>query len=233
MQPGTTLGRDSTLAARAGVPAGVGLPNEGLYWGTPAQLLSSQDPAEPNQGAQGVVQIVADLALPILLPFTAFWLITIPAYLTVATTTQALLVNKWLALGLTPVLFVGFGVVLVVAVVVFKWVVIGRVLVHETSRFSLFSVRRALAINAELALVVTFLETLRGSLLYGWFLRLLGARVGRGCFIDTFTCVPDADLLCWGDGAAFGRSAVVFGHLGTYQQVRQCQKSLMHNPFSV
>lgn len=219
MLSGSSLGKESTLAARASAPIGAVLPDKGLFWGVPAQLLSAQAPAKPNQRAHGLTQNLAALALPILLPLTAAWLITIPAYLTVAVVSRALLVNKWLALALTPVFFVGFGAALAACVVAFKWAVVGRVPACETSRFSLFSAQRALAKNAEVALVVTFMETLRGSLLYAWLLRLLGSEVGRGCYIDTFTCLPDSDMLRWDDGAAVGRSATIFGHLGQYQQV--------------
>lgn len=68
--------------------------------------------------------------------------------------------------------------------------------------------RRAMCTHVVRILVGT---AVRGSTLWSWFVRMNGARVGRGVWINSLA-VTDHDLLSFGDGAVIGHDVHLSGH---------------------
>jgi non-ribosomal peptide synthetase-like protein len=94
-----------------------------------------------------------------------------------------------------------------------KWLLVGRFRAVEHPLWSSFVWRNELA--------DTFVEVVAGPwlvssalgtpLLNGW-LRTMGARIGRGVYLDTYW-LPEADLVSLGDGVSVNRGCVLQTHL--------------------
>ncbi|RJQ80751.1 amino acid adenylation domain-containing protein [Pseudonocardiaceae bacterium YIM PH 21723] len=94
-----------------------------------------------------------------------------------------------------------------------KWVLVGRIRTGEHPLWSGFVWRNELAATFTESLAVPWLaRAMYGTpLLNGW-LRLMGARVGRGVWCETHW-LPEADLVSVADGATVNRACVVQTHL--------------------
>jgi non-ribosomal peptide synthetase-like protein len=99
------------------------------------------------------------------------------------------------------------------AVALAKWVLSGRFRPFVKPLWSPF-VWRLEAVTAlyEFLLTPLALEPLRGTPFLVWYLRLLGARIGRGVYIHT-TGLIEFDLVDVGDRAAINDEAVLQSHL--------------------
>jgi len=99
------------------------------------------------------------------------------------------------------------------AVAFAKWILSGRFRPFVKPLWSPF-VWRLEAVTAlyEFLLTPMALEPLRGTPLLVWYLRLLGARIGRGVYIHT-TGLIEFDLVEVGDRAAINDEAVLQSHL--------------------
>ncbi len=145
----------------------------------------------------------------------------IPAMVTVAIGLGILLSLEWLidaggvALAgvLSGVLLVLGGVLAGLVSVIAKWVLVGRFAVVEHPLWSSFVWRNELA--------DTFVETVAAPWLAGpatgtpilnWWLRALGAKIGRGAWLETYW-LPEADLVSIGMGATVNRGCVLQTHL--------------------
>ncbi|TWP53569.1 amino acid adenylation domain-containing protein [Lentzea tibetensis] len=118
----------------------------------------------------------------------------------------------WALLASGLVLFAA-GVAACLVALVAKWTLIGRFRTREYPLWSAFVWRNELA--------DTFVETLAVPWLVGFsggtpimntWLRLLGARIGRGVWCESYW-LPEADLVRLGDGATVNRGCVVQTHL--------------------
>jgi len=94
-----------------------------------------------------------------------------------------------------------------------KWLLVGRFRAVERPLWSSFVWRGEL--------FDTFVETLAvpwgmsahlGTPALNWWLRSLGARIGRGVWLDTYW-LPETDLVSVGDGASVNRGCVLQTHL--------------------
>ena len=94
-----------------------------------------------------------------------------------------------------------------------KWILVGRCREAEHPLWSSFVWRNELADTFVEELAVPWLagSAIGTPLLNGW-LRSLGARIGRGAWIETYW-LPEPDLIEIGDGATVGRGVVVQTHL--------------------
>jgi non-ribosomal peptide synthetase-like protein len=107
----------------------------------------------------------------------------------------------------------GAGLVACMVTTAAKWLLVGRLRAVEHPLWSSFVWRSELA--------DTFVEVLAGPwlvgsavgtpLLNGW-LRTMGARIGRGVYLDTYW-LPEADLVSLGDGVSVNRGCVLQTHL--------------------
>jgi non-ribosomal peptide synthetase-like protein len=117
------------------------------------------------------------------------------------------------ALLLLPPIFAASCAAVILAVVPIKWLVVGRYRPFERPFWSAFLWRLEL-VNAlfEFMAAPLGLETLQGTPLLPWYLRLLGCRIGRGAFIDT-TGFIEFDLVDVGDRAALNKDCILQTHL--------------------
>jgi non-ribosomal peptide synthetase-like protein len=149
--------------------------------------------------------------LRVTLPPTGFILVTI------AMIHFALVSWESLGLGTTlailPIIYAAasIGVVLITALI--KWLVVGRYKPFVKPLWSNF-VWRLEFVNAlyEFLSAPLLLQSLQGTPFLAWYLRLLGARIGDMCYIDT-TGFLEWDLIEIGDRTAIGEDAVMQTHL--------------------
>ncbi|MFC8190663.1 Pls/PosA family non-ribosomal peptide synthetase [Cellulomonas sp. NPDC057328] len=111
------------------------------------------------------------------------------------------------------VVLLGTGVVAALVTIAAKWLLAGR---HRTADHPLWS---AAVWRGELADTFTemlaapyFADAVTGTVALVWWLRGLGARIGRGVWCQSYW-LPEADLVRIGDGATVGPGCVVQTHL--------------------
>ncbi|MGR6330243.1 Pls/PosA family non-ribosomal peptide synthetase [Sphingomonas sp. XXL09] len=119
-----------------------------------------------------------------------------------------------LIIGLSfPFLYVGFCLACGLFVLALKWLVVGRYKATTAPLWSTFVWRTELVTATyENLAVANLLEPLRGTPWLGLYLRLMGAKVGRRCYIDT-TDLTEHDLVTIGDDVALNDFAGLQTHL--------------------
>ncbi|EZP48711.1 Pls/PosA family non-ribosomal peptide synthetase [Sphingomonas sp. RIT328] len=119
-----------------------------------------------------------------------------------------------LVIGLAfPFLYVGFCLACGAFVLALKWLVVGRYKATTAPLWSTFVWRTELVTATyENLAVANLLEPLRGTPWIGLYLRLMGAKVGRRCYIDT-TDLTEHDLVTIGDDVALNDFAGLQTHL--------------------
>ena len=118
----------------------------------------------------------------------------------------------WIA-GLFPFLYVGFALACGLIVVALKWLVVGRYRPTTAPLWSTFVWRTELVTATyENLAVPNLLEPLRGTMWLPVFLRLMGARIGKRCYMDT-TDLTEHDLVRIGDDVALNDFAGLQTHL--------------------
>ena len=94
-----------------------------------------------------------------------------------------------------------------------KWLVVGRITVSEHPLWSSFVWRNELSdAFVETVAAPWFANAATGTPVLSLWLRLLGARIGRGVWWETYW-LPEADVVTLGDGATVQRGCVVQTHL--------------------
>lgn len=117
------------------------------------------------------------------------------------------------AVLLSPVLVLAAALVACVVATAAKWALVGRVRAAEHPLWSGFVWRNELADACVEVLAVPWLgPAALGSPALTWWLRSLGARIGRGAWVETYW-LPEADLVTVGDGATVNRGCVLQTHL--------------------
>ncbi|SFK27877.1 non-ribosomal peptide synthetase terminal domain of unknown function [Amycolatopsis sacchari] len=119
----------------------------------------------------------------------------------------------WAAVLAAPVLLLGAGLVAAGLATAAKWLLVGRFRTVDHPLWSSFVWRNELADTFVEALAVPWLVgRLGGTPLLPLWLRTMGARIGRGVWLETYW-LPEADLVRLGDGATVNRGCVVQTHL--------------------
>ncbi|WP_294306184.1 hypothetical protein [uncultured Sphingomonas sp.] len=112
-----------------------------------------------------------------------------------------------------PFLYVGFCLACGAFVLALKWLVVGRYKTTTAPLWSTFVWRTELVTATyENLAVANLLEPLRGTPWIGLYLRLMGAKVGKRCYIDT-TDLTEHDLVTIGDDVALNDYAGLQTHL--------------------
>lgn len=112
-----------------------------------------------------------------------------------------------------PFLYLGFAALCGLFVLVLKWAVIGRYRPAVQPLWSTFVWRSELVTATYENLVVpNLLEVLRGTFWLPAYLRLLGCRIGKRCYIDS-TDITEYDLVDIGDDVAMNDLAGLQTHL--------------------
>ncbi|RZQ60291.1 Pls/PosA family non-ribosomal peptide synthetase [Amycolatopsis suaedae] len=118
----------------------------------------------------------------------------------------------WTAVLAGPVLLAA-GVVAAAVTTAVKWLLVGRFRRVEHPLWSSFVWRAELADTFVEVLAVPWLVgAVDGTPLLPLWLRTMGARIGRGVWLETYW-LPESDLVSLGDGATVNRGCVVQTHL--------------------
>ncbi len=118
----------------------------------------------------------------------------------------------WTVLLAGPVLIVAGAVAAAVSTAA-KWAFVGRIDAGEHPLWSSFVWRNEVQDTfVETVARPWFAEQCTGTPALAAWLRTLGARIGRGAWIETYW-LPEADLVAIGDGATVSRGTVVQTHL--------------------
>jgi len=220
LPPGAVVG-DNALIGCLSVPptADPGAAAEGTAWlGSPAVFLPQRQESTVF-GAERtfhptrklVAQRAAIEAVRVLLPPTCFLALT------------SLLLSAFLSLHgkipdptlvvLFPLLYAAAGLAAALAVVAFKWALMGRYRPAEHPLWSTFVWKTELVTAMYESLARLFLvDKLHGTPFLAAYLRLLGARVGRRVYLNS-TEFTEFDLVEVGDGAALNDDCTIQTHL--------------------
>lgn len=118
-----------------------------------------------------------------------------------------------LGLLLAGVLLGAAGVAACLVTAAAKWLLVGRFRVGNHPLWSSAVWRGELADTfVEVLAVPWFVGAAGGTPVMSWWLRALGAKVGRGVWCDSYW-LPEADLVHLGDGVTVNRGCVVQTHL--------------------
>ncbi|MCG5440990.1 Pls/PosA family non-ribosomal peptide synthetase [Micromonospora foliorum] len=116
------------------------------------------------------------------------------------------------ALAAGPVLL-GAAIVAAALATAAKWLLVGRFRVAERALWTSFVWRNELADTfVEVLAAPWFVRFATGTPLLTAWLRTLGAKIGRGVWLETYW-LPEYDLVRLGDGATVNRGCVVQTHL--------------------
>lgn len=121
--------------------------------------------------------------------------------------------SRYLIMLIFPLLYIGFALACGLSVVALKWLVMGRYRTTTKPLWSPFVWRTELVTATyENLAVPNLLEPLRGTPWLPMYLRLLGCKIGRACYIDT-TDITEHDLVRIGDEVALNDYAGLQTHL--------------------
>ena len=119
----------------------------------------------------------------------------------------------WVVVLAMPAIALAMSLVVVVAVALLKWLVVGRYKPRVEPLWSFF-VRRSEFVTGvfEASAVPALLQILTGTPMLGPLLRLYGVKVGRRSLLDT-TYITEFDLVRIGDDAIIGSNVSLQTHL--------------------
>ncbi|WP_394770025.1 Pls/PosA family non-ribosomal peptide synthetase [Lacisediminihabitans sp.] len=127
--------------------------------------------------------------------------------------------SLWIVAGgvwcvvLSGVVMLAAGAAAATATTCAKWLVAGRIDASEHPLWSSFVWRNELSDTfVEMVARPWFAANATGTPALAWWLRSLGARVGRGVWCETYW-LPEADLVTLADGVTVNRGCVVQTHL--------------------
>lgn len=217
--PGRRIPKASLVAVLSAAPQR-GTAKAGSSWigSPPTQLRRTADEVDASRTyapptrlrvVRGLVETgrVVPMLLAVVLP------------LAVVAALLAMLGSAWswgafvAAVLVAPLLLIALAVVAALVAVAAKWVLVGRIREGEHPLWSGFVWRNELA-DAYLELLAArwFAGPASGTAAMVVWLRMLGVRVGRGVWCDSYW-LPEADLVVLGDGATVNAGCVVQTHL--------------------
>ncbi|GAA1482084.1 non-ribosomal peptide synthetase [Gordonia sinesedis] len=119
----------------------------------------------------------------------------------------------WIAAAVSGLLLLVAGAAACCIAAAAKWLVVGRIEVSEHPLWSPFVWRNELSdAFVETVAAPWFANAAAGTPILNMWLRMLGARIGKGVWCETYW-LPEADLVTLGDGATVQRGCVVQTHL--------------------
>ena len=204
---GTRVPDDVLIGVQTCAPANSQLKSGQTWMGSPPVLLPAREclkgfpealtfrPSAARRVGRGLIE-----ALRIVLPLSV---VIATGYLIVVLVMPLAEEEGWgvgAALALSAAGCI-FGVASFLLVVVLKWLLVGRYRPRAAPMWTPFVwVSEAVTNLYESLAVPNFLDLLRGTPMLPWALRLLGARIGRGVYINT-TDLTEFDCVHIGDEA--------------------------------
>jgi non-ribosomal peptide synthetase-like protein len=121
--------------------------------------------------------------------------------------------GTFVAIVLSGVVMLVAGAVAAVVSTVAKWILVQRIRVGEHPLWSSFVWRSEVSDTfVEMVAAPWFAQAAAGTPALVWWLRSLGASIGRGVWCDSYW-LPEADLVRLGDASTVNRGCVVQTHL--------------------
>jgi non-ribosomal peptide synthetase-like protein len=118
-----------------------------------------------------------------------------------------------LTLALSGLVMLAAGAVAAAVTTVAKWALVGAIATREHPLWSSFIWRNEVSDTfVEMVAAPWFARAATGTPALAWWLRSLGARIGRGSWIESYW-LPEADLVSLGTGSTVNRGCVVQTHL--------------------
>ncbi len=114
--------------------------------------------------------------------------------------------------ALAPLITLGLALLATLIVVALKWAIMGRFRPIIKPLWSPYVWLNELVNGAYESVMAPAIAPFLGTPFIAFFLRLLGCRIGRGCYIET-TLFSEFDLVQVGDYAALNFGAVIQNHL--------------------
>ncbi|WP_284976640.1 Pls/PosA family non-ribosomal peptide synthetase [Arthrobacter sp. efr-133-TYG-104] len=145
----------------------------------------------------------------------------VPVILTVGIAVGVMLVLDWIARGwgywaaalLGGVVLLAAGAVAALSSIVAKWVLVGTIRAGEHPLWSSFIWRNEVVDTfIEMVSAPWFARSAAGTPALVWWLRGLGAKIGRGTWCESYW-LPEADLVELGENSTVNRGCVVQTHL--------------------
>lgn len=145
----------------------------------------------------------------------------IPVVLTVALAAGVLLAFDWLsalfnygvAALLSGLVILAAGAAAAGSAVAAKWLLVGRIKPGEHALWSSFIWRNEVVDTfIEMVSAPWFARSATGTPALVWWLRALGAKIGRGTWCESYW-LPEADLVTLGESSTVNRGCVVQTHL--------------------
>lgn len=214
LTPGLKLGKNSLVAVLSLTPKRAKAKSN--WWGSPPERLRRVALCAPDDSRTYEPKFKVKLAR------AGVETLRLLAHVTSGSLAAAVLfVLYWIskhygwsvAYALSGLVFMAAGFLAAWITINIKWICVGHITAGEHPLWSPFVWFNELQ--------DTFVEVLAGPWFsnfqlgtanINWFLRELGAKVGRGAWIDTYW-LPEADLCVIGDGASIGPGCVVQTHL--------------------
>ncbi len=217
---GTTIGDDVLIGVLSKPPEnGAAAEPNGTWFGSPPislpvrqQVGLFDEGARFNPSKRLVATRLAIEAVRITLSLTLF-VAFFSILLSVVGSLDDLDNGSYLIVLLFPFLYLGFALACGFSVVLLKWLVMGRYKPTTQPLWSTFVWRTELVTATyENLAVPNLLEPLRGTPWLPAYLRLLGCRIGKRCYLDT-TDVTEYDLVEIGDDVALNDFSGLQTHL--------------------
>ena len=212
--PGRKVPKESLVAVLSAAPAREAAKARSSWVGSPPRRLrrtagetdDTRTYAPPTRlkVARGLVETLRVVPLLLLVVLTLAVGVTLLALLQVHALAAVLLAG--------PVL-IAAGVAAALVTAAGKWALVGRHRAEEHPLWSAFVWRNELADTfTEVLAAPWFAAPTQGTYALNVWLRLLGARIGRGVWCDSYW-LPETDLVTLEDGASVNRGCVVQTHL--------------------
>jgi non-ribosomal peptide synthetase-like protein len=220
LPPGTSIGDDVLIGCLSAPPRqrADALRQDSAWLGSPALFLRQRlkssafgaeatfDPPARLRAMRAAIEFAR-----VIIPSTGFIILTSLLF------SSLLLLHDQFSLGQTllffPVLYLACGLAATFFTILVKWLLVGRYRPGENPLWSTFVWRNELINALHEHLAGPFLVgSLSGTPFLSWYLRLLGARIGRRVYLET-TDFSEFDLARIGDEAALNADCTVQTHL--------------------
>jgi non-ribosomal peptide synthetase-like protein len=217
---GTAIGNDVLIGVQSAVPlASPGAQQHSTSWlGSPAIFLPQR---QVNTAFSAESTYKPTRRLYCIRGFIEFFRIILPVTCFVVLTCWLIGIMAWMrfefslawTIALFPALYIAAGVGSILIVIAAKWILMGRYVPSEKPLWSTFVWRTELLTALHENMANPFLvECLACTEWLCWFLRLLGAKIGRRVCLET-TQFTEFDLVTVGDDAALNLDCTVQTHL--------------------
>jgi non-ribosomal peptide synthetase-like protein len=212
MMPGSTIPDNAGVGVLSRVTHMDELESEVMHMGTPTPRRLYHIPSSfvdrkfsfAEKICYGLSSIIQPFVVILILSFAAFF----PCYLATYIQTNSI----YYMIAAMPLLYLVYGAALMLSTVILKWLLLGRIADSKKfETYSLYYYRWNLLMMLMSSVHLYFVEIIRGSPFYNFYLTLLGVKVGSNCHLDV-AIIPDLDLVSFGDNVVVESNSIICAH---------------------